>query len=1258
MGVLGAAKANPTGGTVASGTATITAPNAKTVEIDQATRIVIINWDSFNILKRETTKFVQPDASSLAVNRIGGADPSVILGRLLANGKVVLINANGIAFGRSARVNVGSLIATTSDAADADLASGTATFDQAGNANAQIVNKGKITAAAGGVVGLIAPAVRNDGVIAARLGNVTLGASNVFTVDFTGDGLVSFPVDGNVVAAAIGKNGKPVEALVVNNGRISSGTVVLSARAAADLVTNVISMRGVIAATAAQQVGGKVVLDAGDGGIDLSGGRIDASGAKGGGAIEIGSWDTASVTSNRHTSLDASARWKGDGGTISVISQNTAFHGTAAARGGSKSGDGGTVETSGHVLDVAHARVSTLARHGATGTWSLDPYNVTISNGTTSHTTGTYTANGNDSVVNVTDLQNALASNNVTISTGTGGSQTGDITVAKDLTWSSSNTLTLDAYHDIKFNASMTITGSGGLALKTGTGGYIIKSGEHVAFTDLVGGVTQGSLSINGQAYTLIGTMTALQNVNNALGSSYALANSLDASSTAGWIPIGTDATSAVLNSQHGFNGTFEGLGNTISNLKVDVGTRSYAGLFGHSMGTIRDLGVVKGSVKGAQYVGGLVGFSFTGSISHAYSSASVSGTGAATNIGGLIGFNDTLVMYSYATGTVSGAHIVGGLAGSSEGMIEFSYATGAVSNSGTYTGGLVGWNSNEISQSYATGAVTGSTYAGGFVGYNENYIEDCYAMGSVKGSGDDAGGFAGFNTNLGSIVTSFSTGAVSGLSSVGGFVGHDDGSVMNSAWDRNTSGLTSDGAYPGAVGATTGALQAALLTGFSSSTWGIVAGQTYPYLKWQVPSGTPQVISGTVLSGAGGTAVASADVSVLVNGAKHTLVSMASGANGYYYELLSPGAIPSSGTPVLIYGLGTTGATLNSNATGSLHSVNIVKNYLIEGTAGGSYAAIAPLLADAIGTYNSVQTIVNGLPNLGLVSIAPTFTIDAAINTPGDVAMDFNWATNIAIDAPITAGGTVGLLTTGGSIAQNSAGVITANNLIAAAKATTDLSKASNVISNLLSGGSLGDAAFSLKDARSLTVTGPVNTGTGDLTLTTKGSHDSITLNGTVSGGTVTLASAAGISGNASGIVNAKTLTGSSYGTVALTAANAVVNLGSFNTNAHNFTLNNSKGLTVSGTVNAGTGSISLTTTGSSGHNLLVNGTLETSGTSSAVTLVSAGNIGESTSTGAVITQLLNVTAKTGISLASPLNDIATIGTQHTDTGSINIVP
>ena len=85
----------PTGGQVAAGTASITQPNAQTVQITQGTLRAILNWQGFSIGASESVMFQQPNAASIAYNRVLGTNPSEIFGRLTANGQIFLINPSG-----------------------------------------------------------------------------------------------------------------------------------------------------------------------------------------------------------------------------------------------------------------------------------------------------------------------------------------------------------------------------------------------------------------------------------------------------------------------------------------------------------------------------------------------------------------------------------------------------------------------------------------------------------------------------------------------------------------------------------------------------------------------------------------------------------------------------------------------------------------------------------------------------------------------------------------------------------------------------------------------------------------------------------------------------------------------------------------------------------------------------------------------------------------------------------------------------------
>ena len=108
-----------------------------------------------------------------------------------ANGGVYVVNPDGILFGPSSNINVGSFLGTTHDIANSDFMAGRGNFTISGNPSASIVNQGMITAANSGFAALVAPGVRNDGIITARLGTIALASGNGFTLDLYGDNLIT-----------------------------------------------------------------------------------------------------------------------------------------------------------------------------------------------------------------------------------------------------------------------------------------------------------------------------------------------------------------------------------------------------------------------------------------------------------------------------------------------------------------------------------------------------------------------------------------------------------------------------------------------------------------------------------------------------------------------------------------------------------------------------------------------------------------------------------------------------------------------------------------------------------------------------------------------------------------------------------------------------------------------------------------------------------------------------------------------------------
>lgn len=258
------AVANPLGGTVVGGVATITTPDPSTLLIDQSTNVAIINWDSFNISVGETTQFVLPDSDSWTLNRIvGSQDPSLIYGTILSNGNIVIVNPDGLFFGTGATVDVNRLIATTADIANADFMAGNLSFGIAGNASASIVNEGTITVGDYGLAALVAPSVRNSGIITAKLGTVSLAAGNTFTIDPYGDGLIKLAIGDEIAGDVFDvATGGLVSNLVLNEGTLSAdgGTVAMTAATARQAVNSVVNNTGIIEARSVGVQNGTIIL--------------------------------------------------------------------------------------------------------------------------------------------------------------------------------------------------------------------------------------------------------------------------------------------------------------------------------------------------------------------------------------------------------------------------------------------------------------------------------------------------------------------------------------------------------------------------------------------------------------------------------------------------------------------------------------------------------------------------------------------------------------------------------------------------------------------------------------------------------------------------------------------------------------------------------------------------------------------------------------------------------------------------------------
>jgi filamentous hemagglutinin family protein len=679
-----AVNALPTQGQVVGGVATIT-QSGTAMTIQQSTARAAIDWDSFNVGRDASVIFQQPNQSAVILNRVVGANPSEILGRVSANGQVFVVNPGGVYFSPTAIVNVGSLVATTHNLAPSDFMAGSTKFNR-GGATASVINEGHLSADLGGYIALLAPEVRNNGAILATQGSIAMVAGENVTLNFA--------TDRTLAGVTVSKS--TIAALVENKQAILApdGLVIISAQSADHLKKGIVNNTGAIEAKGMVSDGGRIFLEASD--IIQHTGDINA---------------------------DATQLGKGIGGSVIVISDltntnsQTLISGKVSAKGGSAGGDGGFVETSGRHLKIADsAKVVTSAAKGQSGTWLLDPDGFTIA--------------ASDGDITGLALSRNLIDGNVSILSTSGGGNDGNIDVNDDVTWSA-NKLTLTATNHININGAMQVKGTGNLEMNTGANQYINVGMDLNGFVGSVNFDNSGIglLKINGQNYTIINELGAegsqtgldLQGIRSNLMGYYALGKDIDASSTSSWNTgrgfqsIGTG--DGYTQGNRYFGGTFNGLGHKISNL-FQYNSPSYAGLFGltnpttrisnlfvananiktdstlvdtryagilvgQNLGSVRNIfvtGILDVQNTTGVQVGGIAGDNWISSIENVLSNASITARGW-YNVGGIVGYheNGSTINYAFSASTVTSA---GGGYGGSSGDIAGLVSASTIANS------------------------------------------------------------------------------------------------------------------------------------------------------------------------------------------------------------------------------------------------------------------------------------------------------------------------------------------------------------------------------------------------------------------------------------------------------------------------------------------------------------------------------------------------------------------------------------------------
>lgn len=627
----------------------------------------VINWQQFGVGAGETVKFSQPSNAAITLNRVLGADGSIINGTLTANGRVFIINPNGVLFGDNAQLTVGGIVASTMGLSDADFLSSNYNFNKESNAIRSVANSGSITAVEGGYVVMLSDQVRNTGNIDAPLGSVLMGAGAGATLYFSKNALVGYAISKETAAAMV-QNTKNIKA--------HGGTVSLVANGSSSLdqaQRAVVNNTGIIEAQALKNKAGKIELSA-----DMHGGRVSVSGMLDASGMDYqgGEISTSAATVNI------------DPGAIITTNGSVGNTGTWTVNAGNAIIGRNLDNISGQALNQAlksnHVVINAIST-GATGTGNLEVNEQVSSSG-----------------------MNKLALKAI-----------GDISINAPVSVDAGGVL---VYADT--------LGAGAGRIKFSPAGKISASNDGVInlytnvaqYTDnaIYDGFITGPYSL----WMLVNNVDQLQRINTNLFGKYAIGRNIDASDTRNWnggegfAPLGRSFS-------NGFVGKLDGMSHTISNLYINRPVTDFVGLFSISEGDIRNLGLTNVYVRGSDTVGAFIGSNAGGILSNVYATGYVRAegdpkimtSGRPLFAGGLVGSNGmtTKSSFSVVPGQILNSLVLG--------QITDAYSDVTVSgNSGL--GGIAGYNFGVIDRVYAIGKIeltgdTSSSVSGGIAGLN-----------------------------------------------------------------------------------------------------------------------------------------------------------------------------------------------------------------------------------------------------------------------------------------------------------------------------------------------------------------------------------------------------------------------------------------------------------------------------------------------------------------------------------------------------------
>ena len=779
-----AVNALPTGEVVASGTASFDRSVSNQLTVNQSSAKLISNWNSFDIGSAATVNFVQPDAASMALNRIGTGTATEIFGKLNANGQVFIVNPAGITFGLGSQVSTGSLLASTMGISDANFLNNNLTFERNG-ARGQINNLGTLIATEGNVV-FLGTTLQNQRSIQSVNGNILMANGDKLKV---ADHNISMLQPSSMISLI-----RNTGTLTATKMEVRKGQVILLGEQANP--RSKVEVRGTVNS---QNFWARSY-------------QINVNGA-------LTTTGSTALEASQNVNISAPLNITGNGALLSFVhgsnpGDSLMFTGTGKVN---LAGTNPYVRINGNFYQVIKnltqlqaigSNATTLAGNYVLGN-DIDASSTfnPIGNAATPFS-GRF--NGFGYAINHLGISSVLDSNQASTPTGVFGyTDHASISNARlnDLYVDTSNASWVGGLVGSNHNTAITNSYTAGVIDGDGNGGLIGENYNSDVYN------SYSTINI-GQTYSFeVGGLIGY-NENSAIVNSYAIGNVSGDRRLGGLIGMNVNSN----------------LDNVYSSGSVTSLSSYVGGLVGVNSGNISNsyaTGTIYGGDDNGEFyyidvMGGLVGQHNSGTISRSYATGQVNTYGTA--IGGLVGENGGSIIYSHASGNASGGASIGGLVGNNHGSIDQSYASGNVGASdfvyqyynygprGTSSGGLVGSSTGSISNSYATGNATAVSSAGGLVGYQ--------------------------GTSNATVLNSYSTGKATAGAGAGGLMGVGQArQITGGYWDLTTSTNTTS---RGGTGLTTAQMQQ--LSSFvgwdisnqlsGSSIWYIDEGNARPVLR------------------------------------------------------------------------------------------------------------------------------------------------------------------------------------------------------------------------------------------------------------------------------------------------------------------------------------------------------------------------------------------------------------------------------------------